>query len=155
MDTTAHGIQIHTGHLYVPGDTKLGIKALTIREHCLNDYAEFVRLWSVGASRSVDHPQGTLTSLWVLDPVFREQMTLALGALGVTDPGSLKVTHLMEMLLMATVEGSTDTRPAIFRLHEDAPDPKLLGGTDPRRRPESQKSRGPFTWSPKFFTTRS
>ena len=158
METSINGIQIHKGHIFVPGDSKLGIKALTVREHSLNAYAQFVKAWSLGAARSVDYPQGTLTSLWVLDASFREAMTEALGHLGIVEPGTLKVTHLMELLLVCNVEGSQDSRPALFRLHSDMVDPKLLGqvqGTAPRNLPSSQRLGGFGTWLAKFSKTQA
>jgi hypothetical protein len=123
--TTDSGIQLHPHHIFIPGASKLGMAPITIREQTLARYAEFLTQWEIAAAQSVNNPTGSFASLWVHDAPFRSAMTAALAAVGVDEPEKLRVGHLSELLLSASLEG--DSRPLIFQLHSDSPDPKVLG----------------------------
>lgn len=120
------GIQIFPHHLQIPGNSKIGTQNLTIREQVMGKYADFVGHWNIAVAQASQNPTLTFSQLWINDETFRGEMTAGLVCLGVDSPENILPTHLQELLLVCTVEGSADLRPAIFRLHSDAPDPKAL-----------------------------
>ena len=90
-------------------------------------YAEFVKLWGVGIGAASEHPDSSFSQLWISNSSFRDAMSQACNALGIDDPDSILPTHLQELLMICVVDGQPDIRPALFRLHNDAPDPKAMG----------------------------
>ena len=100
---------------------------MTIREAVMRDYAKFVKFWGVAIGEASANPTATFSQLWINNSAFRENMAMALESLGVKDPESILPTHLQELLMICVVDGEQDIRPAIFRLHSDAPDPKTMG----------------------------
>ena len=132
METTKYklsqgGIQIFPHHLQIPGNSKIGTKNLTIREHVMNRYAEFVEHWNIAISQATTSPSVTFAQLWINDPTFRGEMIAGLQAIGVGEPENILPSHLQELLLVCNVDEDKDIRPLIFRLHSDAPDPKMKG----------------------------
>lgn len=124
-ETTQAGIQIFPHHLQIPGNAKVGTQNLTIREQVMSRYAEFVGHWNIAVSQAAQNPHLTFAQLWINDVTFRGEMSDGLKCLGVAEPENILPSHLQELLLVCIVEGSQDFRPAIFRLHSDAPDPKI------------------------------
>lgn len=125
-ENTAAGIQIFPHHLQIPGNAKVGTQNLTIREQVMGRYAEFVKHWNIAVSQAAQNPTLTFAQLWINDSTFRGEMSEGLQCLGVPEPENILPSHLQELLLVCMVDGSSDVRPAIFRLHSDAPDPKTL-----------------------------
>ena len=132
METTKYklstgGIQIFPHHLQIPGNSKIGTQNLTIREQVMNNYADFVGHWNIAISQATVNPSVTFAQLWINDLTFRTEMMAGLKAVGVEEPENILPSHLQELLLICNVEGDSDHRPLIFRLHSDAPDPKMTG----------------------------
>lgn len=121
---TQSGIEISKRHLAIPAlgsDTRWVIKEATLAQ-----YSEFLRHWEV--AMGLAYGEVSLASLWTHDYVFRGEITEALAALDFDQVDELSPAQLSELVLSCTVEGedSGDYRGAIFRLHQDVPDPKTL-----------------------------
>lgn len=130
--TTQGGIQIHPSHILIPGSNKLGTVNQTIREQTLASYMEFLGHWEVAMAQCYSDPSVSFVSLWVHNSVFRDELTQALAAIGLERPEALKPVQLSELVLTCRTdsdEGTGDIRGAVFRLHQDTPDPKALAQT--------------------------
>ena len=115
------GARLYKHHLTI--DTLSG--EVVIRESTLNCYLRFLKSWEIAASVSVENRTATLASLWLGNATFRSHMTEALSAVGIDDPGILTVGQLNDLLLVSKI--GEDTRPLLFQLNADSPDPKRLG----------------------------
>ena len=159
METTKYklsqgGIQIFPHHLQIPGNAKIGTQNLTIREQVMNRYADFVEHWNIAISQATVNPSVTFAQLWITDQTFRAEMIAGLKALGVEEPEMILPSHLQELLLICNVEGDSDVRPLVFRLHSDAPDPKRMGqGMKDGKPSTSGPSTPQNTWHQRFLTT--
>lgn len=146
--TTRDGrIQIHPGHILIPGNTKLGTQNQTIREQTLASYSEFLTNWNIAMAQCYADPSVSFASLWVYNEAFREHLTLALQAVGLDRPQDLKPCQLSELVLLCHTDNDEqgDNRGAVFRLHQDVPDPKT---PTPQQEGEMKKAPDSATLSP-------
>lgn len=118
--------------------------------------------WLIAMGLTVDSPNSTFAQLWINNPDFRSTMEEALNHLGVTEPESILVSHLSELLFDCPIEGERDVRPALFRLHSDSPDPKAIGEIlkSPRMKKsllksESANSNPSPTFAQRFYKIRA
>ena len=148
---TSSGLLLFPNHIQIPGNSKVGTQNLTIREQVMTRYREFVQCWAEAVSFAAQAPNLTFSQLWITNEGFRAAMVEAMEAVGVDEPENILPSHLQELLMICTVEGEGDVRPALFRLHSDAPDPKILGELlkTPQKTPDSRKLESPKSsrWS--------
>lgn len=144
--TTQGGMQIHPTHILIPGSSKLGTVNQTIREQTLTRYTEFLAHWEIAMAQCYSDPSISFVSLWVHNETFRAELTAALAAIGLERVEDLKPVQLSELVLSCRTDDDErgDIRGAIFRLHQDTPDPKTLAQTETT---EPQSSTTPSPWS--------
>lgn len=118
-------VKVERGRVWVP---LAGADPVLVQEQPLSKYREFLRSWEAGIAVSVENRTASFSSLWTHSDRFRVSMVQALAHLGIEDPERFTPSVLEQLLLIHNdPDHPKDLRAALFKLHQDAPNPKMIG----------------------------